>query len=105
MQCFKAGKPSFPGAELFAFICVHLWLKILFTVSAAAGNVDYTGSLVLLWVPIDENWYYWATLGRADWRITLLNSYIVGQTSDNAARASAGRTNPVAAPAYYHFRM
>ncbi len=55
-QCFKAGKLRFPGAELFAFICVHLWLKILLLFPLLPATPS-TGSLVLRWVINHESWY------------------------------------------------
>ena len=41
-------------AELFAFICVHLWFKNSFTVFSVAGNAEYR-VLALLWDIIHEN--------------------------------------------------
>ena len=53
---FEASKPGFPGAELFAFIRVHLWLKMLLLFSLLPATPSI-GSLVSLWVIIHEHWY------------------------------------------------
>ncbi len=53
----RQAKPHLPGAELFTFICVHLWLKILLFPLLPMATPGATGSLVLLWVIISEIWH------------------------------------------------
>jgi hypothetical protein len=55
---FQSGLAALPWSRviLFAFICVHLWLKILLLIPLLPA-MPSRGSLLLLWVTINENWY------------------------------------------------